>query len=239
MGIANAAATRNALAGQGVYVSGYQWRWAVGLKDGTYPPHLELDHEVRPFETSFEAQPGEDWNGDACMCAIVPQYRGPDGRFAKPGFVREPRFAPPVTASQTFDWQPLVEALSMREFTLNVPDGAFVVNVPEATHTFHVAAPRVEVAAPAVTVTPSFNVEPVTVMMDSPVVTVTPTFAVEAPNVNVAPAVVNVAAANVTVEPKIEVKPAPVRIVREKAARMVRFGRNSTGQIETAEVDDG
>lgn len=237
MGIANSAGTRSVLASHGIRVSGYRWRWAPGLKGGTFPPHRHINGEVRSDEGDFEALPGEDVNGESCMCATVPAYRTADGRLAKPGLT--PVFQPPVTASQTFDWQPLVEALSMREFTLNVPDGAFVINVPEATHTFHVAAPRVEVAAPAVTVTPSFNVEPVTVTMDSPVVTVTPTFAVEAPNVTVAAPSVNVQAPKVTVEPKIEVKPAPVKIIREKAARMVRFGRNSTGQIETAEVDDG
>lgn len=228
MGFAKAPATVNALAGQGVRISGYQWRWAVGLKDGTYPPHLELDHDVEPFEHSFEAQPGEDWNGDACMCAIVPQYRGPDGRYAKPGVEREPRFAPPVfpaTASlvpypvpEPIDWSPLVAALSERtpqEFMLSVPEGTFTINLPELSPSFHVAAPNVKV--------------------ESPEVTVQPTFQVESPTVNVQPPVVHVAAPNVTVSPNIEIKPV-VKVIREKVARAVRFRRNSSGQIEEAEV---
>lgn len=227
MGFADAPATRDALAGQGVYVSGYQWRWAVGLKNGTYPPHLELDHEVQPFETSFEVQPGEDWNGDSCACAIVPQYRGPDGRFAKPGFVREPRFQPPafpVTAAASFvpfDLQPLIDVLAVERpvnVALSLPDGSVVVNLPTMN------PPDVIVNVPKLPL-PTVQVD-----VAAPDVTVT------APSVNVAAPNVTVAAPSVKVEPRIEVKPAPVKIIREKVAKAVRFRRNSSGQIEEATV---
>lgn len=226
MGFADSPATINALSGHGIRVSGWRWQWGLGLKGGTYPPHFHQNGEHQPTADSFEALPGEDVNSDACMCALVPVYRTPDGRFAKPGL--QPIFQPPATASlvpyptpEPIDFSPLVAALNEahREFTLSVPEGAFTINLPELNPTFHVAAPAVTVeAAP------------------TPEVTVQPTFAVESPVVNVSPPVVNVAAPKVTVSPNIEVKPAPVKIIREKVARAVRFRRNSNGQIETAEV---
>lgn len=94
MGYAGSPETIDTLAGHGVRVSGYQWIWAMGLKGGTYPPHLDIDRSVEPFSTSFEAQPGEDWNGDSCTCAIVPLFRDKAGRFAKPGLT--PIFQPPT-----------------------------------------------------------------------------------------------------------------------------------------------
>lgn len=224
MGFADSPATRTALAGAGIRVSGYRWQWGLGLKGGTFPPHLDINGEHAPTSDSFEALPGEDVNGDTCMCQLVPVYRDEAGRFAKPGL--EPVFTPPVIASlepyrpEPIDWSPLVAALTeQREFTLTVPEGAFTINLPELSPTFHVAAPNVTVAAAA-----------------APEVTVQPTFQVESPNVNVAPPTVNVAAPNVTVSPNIEVKPAPVKIIREKVARAVRFRRNANGQIEEAEV---
>lgn len=230
MGFANSPATRTALAGHGIRVTGYRWQWGLGLKGGTFPPHYHQNGEHAPTADSFSAQPGEDVNGDTCMCALVPVYRDQAGRFARPGL--EPVFTPPAVASggmvpapappvyQEIDWSPLVAALTeQREYMLNVPEGAFTINLPELSPTFHVAAPSVNVEAakaPDVTVTPTFAVEPVTVTMDSPTV--------------------NVAAPNVTVEPQITVKPAPVKIIREKVARAVRFRRNTNGQITEAEV---
>lgn len=221
MGFANSPATRTALASHGIRVSGYRWQWGLGLKGGTFPPHYHQNGDHAATADSFEAQPGEDVNGDTCMCALVPVYRDEAGRFARPGL--EPVFTPPVVAAlqspPEIDWSPLVAALTeQREFTLSVPDGAFTINLPELNPTFHVAAPSVNVEAakaPDVTVTPTFAVEPVTVTMDSPTV--------------------NVAAPNVTVEPRIEIKPV-VKVIREKVAKAVRFRRNANGQITEAEV---
>lgn len=229
MGFADSPATMSALAGSGIRVSGYRWQWGLGLKGGTFLEHLHQNGEFGADSGEWPALPGEDLNGDTCMCQLVPIYRDAGGRFAKPGL--EPVFTPPVTASvympwggvqpEPFDWTPIIEAVrdQVREFTMNVPEGAFTINLPELSPTFHVAAPSVTVEA-----------------AQAPEVTVQPTFAVESPNVNVAPPTVNVAAPNVTVSPNIEVKPAPVKIIREKVARAVRFRRNSNGQIEEAEV---
>lgn len=226
MGFANSPATRTALAGYGIRVSGYRWQWGLGLKGGTFPPHYHQNGEHAPTADSFTAQPGEDVNGDTCMCALVPVYRDQAGRFARPGL--EPVFTPPAVASlqvhqpEPFDWSPLedaLEAFTAKTLEVRIPDGAFTINLPELNPTFHVAAPNVTVDAPppaTVTVSPSFTVEPTTVTMDSPTV--------------------NVAAPNVRVEPQIIVKPAPVKIIREKVARAVRFRRNTNGQITEAEV---
>jgi hypothetical protein len=94
MGFASAPVTRNALAAHGIRVTGWTWRWALGLKGGTFPPHRALNGDSEPTADSFPAYPGEDVNGDSCMCRLVPVYRTPDGRFAKPGL--EPVFSPPV-----------------------------------------------------------------------------------------------------------------------------------------------
>lgn len=94
MGFASSPATRNALASHGIRVTGWVWRWGIGLKGGTFPPHRELNGEQASTADSFPAAPGEDVNGDSCMCRLVPVYRTPDGRFAKPGL--EPVFSPPV-----------------------------------------------------------------------------------------------------------------------------------------------
>lgn len=230
MGFANSPATVNALAGHGIRVSGFRWQWQMGLKGGTFPPHFHQNGDHEATASSFEALPGEDVNTDACMCALVPVYRDEAGRFARPGL--KPVFQPPVTAAlepyrpQQLDMTPLAlfleefaGRLEPREFTLSVPDGAFTINLPELSPTFHVAAPNVTIPAP-----PPAEV------------TVTPEFRVDAAVVNVPTPVVNVAAPNVTVSPNIEVKPAPVKIIREKVARAVRFRRNSNGQIEEAEV---
>lgn len=231
MGFADSPATRTALASSGIRVSGYRWQWGLGLKGGTFPPHLDINGDHAPTSDSFEALPGEDVNGDTCMCQLVPVYRDEAGRFAKPGL--EPVFTPPAVASlQSYpqmDMTPLAEFLNdftqqlthldPHSYQLTVPDGAFTINLPELNPTFHVAAPSVTVEA-----------------AQAPEVTVQPTFQVESPNVNVSPPTVNVAAPNVTVSPNIEVKPAPVKIIREKVARAVRFRRNANGQITEAEV---
>lgn len=225
MGFADSPATVSALAGSGIRVSGYRWQWGLGLKGGTFPPHYDQNGEFGSDSGEWPALPGEDDNGASCMCQLVPVYRDAGGRFAKPGL--EPVFQPPATASlvpypqpEPIDWSPLVAALTeQREYMLNVPEGAFTINLPELSPTFHVAAPAVTIEA-----------------AQAPDVTVQPTFQVESPNVNVAPPTVNVAAPNVTVSPQIEVKPAPVKIIREKVARAVRFRRNANGQIEEAEV---
>jgi len=92
MGFADSPATRNALANHGIRVTGWTWRWALGLKGGTFPPHREINGENAPTADQFEALPGEDVNGSSCMCRIVPVYRTADGRFAKPGL--KPVFQP-------------------------------------------------------------------------------------------------------------------------------------------------
>lgn len=230
MGFASAPATRSALAPYGIRESGVRWKWAPGAQGLAFPPHQSQNGQFRTDEGDFDALPGEDVNGDKCLCWIAPLYRTADGRIAKAPV--SPVFLPPgdriavtaaLTQPQPIDFAPLIEALSVerapQEYMLNVPEGAFTINLPELNPTFHVAAPSVNVEAakaPDVTVTPTFAVEPVTVTMDSPTV--------------------NVAAPNVTVEPQITVKPAPVKIIREKVARAVRFRRNTNGQITEAEV---
>lgn len=92
MGFADSPVTKSLLANQGIRVSGYRWRWAPGLKGGTYPPHRHVNGQVRTYADDFEAEPGDDVNGSACMCALVPAYRTPDGRMAKPGLA--PVFQP-------------------------------------------------------------------------------------------------------------------------------------------------
>lgn len=93
MGFADSPATKSVLASHGIRVSGYRWRWAPGLKGGTYPPHRHVNGQVRNYAEDFDALPGEDANGDTCMCALVPAYRTQDGKLAKPGLT--PVFQPP------------------------------------------------------------------------------------------------------------------------------------------------
>lgn len=93
MGFADSPNTRNVLAQHGIRVGGYRWRWRLGLKGGTYPPHRHINGDFATDSGDFEALPGEDLNGDSCMCALVPQYRDAAGRFAKPGL--SPVFQPP------------------------------------------------------------------------------------------------------------------------------------------------
>ena len=219
MGFADSPATVNALAGYGVRVAGYRWRWALGLKGGTYPPHRHQNGEFVTDAGDFEALPGEDVNGGSCACNLIPQYRGPDGRFAKPGL--QPVFQAPVTAAapvQTFDWQPLtaaIEALAHHtsEFSVTIPDGAIVINLPQsAAPTVNVAPALVEVAAPNVTV-------------EAPNVTV------ELPSVTVEAPTVNVEAPVVTVEPTIEVKPATAKMLPPPKPRETRIVRDAEGVI--------
>lgn len=94
MGFADSPETRDTLAGHGITVTGYRWRWGIGLKGGTFPPHFHQNGEYVSDAGDFEALPGEDVNGDTCMCWLVPQYRDAAGRFAKPGLT--PVFQPPV-----------------------------------------------------------------------------------------------------------------------------------------------
>lgn len=93
MGFASSPETRDTLAGYGIRVTGYRWRWALGLKGGTYPPHYHQNGERVTDAGDFEALPGEDVNGEFCACQLVPEYRTPDGRFARPGL--NPIFQPP------------------------------------------------------------------------------------------------------------------------------------------------
>lgn len=216
MGFADSPATVNALAGHGVRVAGYRWRWALGLKGGTYPPHRHQNGEFVVDAGDFEALPGEDVNGDTCACNLIPQYRGPDGRFAKPGL--QPVFQAPVTAAiaPTFDLSPLADALEQfasREWAVTIPDGAIVINLPQsAAPTVNVAPPEVTVAAPNVTVeAPNVTVEP-------------PSVTVEAPTVNVE-------APLVTVEPQIEVKPATAKMLPPPKPRETRIVRDAEGVI--------
>lgn len=222
MGYASAPATRNALASHGIRVDGWRWRWALGLKGGTFPPHREINGEYASTQDSFEALPGEDVNGGSCMCNVVPIYRTRDGRFAKPGL--EPVFQTPFVASlnpapvvhtEPMDWSPLVAALSEQPpvyVNVVVPDGAInvQVTVPDFPAFPKIPAPVVNVAAPDVTVNvPDFPALP-------------------------AP-VINVEAPNISVEPNITVQPAETTVI-EHEPQKVRFTRNSSGQIETAEV---
>lgn len=93
MGFAASPTTRNALAAHGVHASGFRWKWAPGLKGGTYPPHRSLNGQVGSDEGSFGALPGQDVNADFCMCWLVPAYRTADGRIARAGLT--PLFVPP------------------------------------------------------------------------------------------------------------------------------------------------
>lgn len=94
MGFASSPETRDTLAGYGIRVGGYRWRWALGLKGGTYPPHYHQNNEFASDAGEFEALPGEDLNGDSCTCNLVPVYRDAAGRFARPGLT--PVFQPPA-----------------------------------------------------------------------------------------------------------------------------------------------
>lgn len=93
MGFADSPVTRNVLAGHGIRVSGYRWRWRLGLKGGTFPPHFHQNNERVTDAGDFEALPGEDLNGAYCCCQLVPEYRDAAGRFARPGL--EPIFQSP------------------------------------------------------------------------------------------------------------------------------------------------
>lgn len=224
MGFANSPTTRNVLAGYGIRVSGYRWRWGLGLKGGTFPPHRHINGDFASDAGDFEALPGEDVNGESCMCALVPQYRTPDGRFAKPGL--QPVFQPPSTAAlelyrppEPLDLSPLVAALGSPQpvnVTVEIPDGAIVVNLPP----FEIRMPNL----PA----PIVNVEAQTI--PAPIVNIGAT-TVESPTVNVA-------APEVTVSPTINVKPAPVKIIRDRVGKSVRFFRGNDGKIDKAEVTE-
>lgn len=95
MGFADSPATVNALSNFGIRVQGARWRWGIGLKGGTFPPHRAINGEFRSSEDDFEALPGQDVNTDSCMCAVVPLYRTADGRLAKPNDL-VPVFQPPT-----------------------------------------------------------------------------------------------------------------------------------------------
>jgi hypothetical protein len=219
VGFADSPATVNALAGHGVRVAGYRWRWALGLKGGTYPPHRHQNGEFVVDAGDFEALPGEDVNGNNCACNLIPQYRDASGRFAKPGL--QPVFQAPVTAAaapvQQFDLSPLADALeafASREWAVTIPDGAIVINLPaSAAPTVNVAPAEVNVAAPNVTVeAPNVTVEPPTVNVEAPTVTV------EAPIV--------------TVEPVIEIpKPDPPRMLPAPKPRETRLIRDADGTL--------
>lgn len=84
MGFADSPETRDTLAGYGVRVTGYTWRWGLGLKGGTFPPHFDLNGDRATTADEFGTYPGEDVNGSDCTCHVVPEYRTPDGRFARP-----------------------------------------------------------------------------------------------------------------------------------------------------------
>lgn len=229
MAFANSPATRNVLAGRGVRVGGYRWRWRPGLKGGTFPPHYHQNNEYASDSGDFEALPGEDVNGAYCACQLVPQYRTADGRFARPGL--EPVFQVPQTASggmipepwtpryESFDFSPLIDAWQAYadrpvNVSVSLPDGSVVVNMPDV----RVPAPVVNVPVPSVTVPTTVNVDPTPV-------------SVAAPNVTVSPA-------QVRVEPNITVKPAPVKVIRERVRRVVKFRRNADGLINEATVEE-
>jgi hypothetical protein len=104
MGFASAPATKTALAGHGIREAGVRWRWAPGPQGLTYPPHRHINGQFRTDEGDFDALPGEDVNGEKCLCWLAPLYRTADGRVAKGGL--EPVFLPPGqrVAAPTWLW---------------------------------------------------------------------------------------------------------------------------------------
>lgn len=85
MGFASSPETIDTLATHGIRVGGYRWRWALGLKGGTFPPHYAINNQFASDAGDYDALPGEDLNGSSCNCNLVPVYRDAQGRFAKPG----------------------------------------------------------------------------------------------------------------------------------------------------------
>lgn len=225
MGFADSPATRNALANHGIRVSGFRWRWALGLGGGTFPPHRKLNGRFGNDSNSFEGRiPRQDVNGSSCMCSLVPNYRTADGKIAKPGL--EPVFQTPFVASlgqpatpvviepKPIDFGPLVAALSDQPpiyVNVTIPDGAIVVNVPETVVNVHPTP--VNISSPDVNV----NVPPAQISIDSPV--------------TVEPTVVNVDPTPVKVENKI--------IPESKMRRVFRkIVRDSNGTIIGVEDEE-
>lgn len=230
MGFADSPATRQALAPYGIRVQGARWRWRIGLKGGTFPPHRHINGQVRSSENEFDALPGEDVNGESCNCAVVPVYRTADGRLAKPGLT--PVFQPPVTAAlpAPLDLSPIADLMG------SVMEREWVVNLPPAEPT------PVEIRVdtpPAPEVRVDFDVAPlVAALSDQRVVAqvVIPDGAIQV-HVTVEAPAVNVEAPNVTVEPQITVQPAPVKVIDQgKGTKTVEFRRGANGLIENATV---
>lgn len=92
MGFADSPETRDTLAQYDIRATGFRWKWGLGLKGGTFPEHRAMNGQVSGIE-GFDVSPGDDVNGDYCMCWMVPAYRTADGRLAKPGLT--PAFIPP------------------------------------------------------------------------------------------------------------------------------------------------
>ena len=65
MGFATSPETRDTLAGYGIRVTGYRWRWALGLKGGTFPPHYHQNNERVTDVGDFAALPGEETADEA------------------------------------------------------------------------------------------------------------------------------------------------------------------------------
>lgn len=228
MGFASSPETRNALASHGIRVSGYRWRWALGLKGGTYPPHYHQNNDFARDSGDFEALPGDDVNGSSCNCRLVPQYRDAAGRFAKPGLT--PVFQPPVTAA--FDLAPLTAALeqfSEREIIVEAP-----ITV-EATQVRVPDPPNVYVDAPVINV-PEFPQFPDLAPLVAAITSQQIVAQVVIPDGAI---VVNVAAPNVTVDAPVTVQPAPVKVLEQpKTAKTVEFRRNANGLIDEAVVTE-
>lgn len=228
MGFASSPATRQALAPYGIRVQGARWRWAPGLKGGTFPPHRHINGQVRSSEFDFDALPGDDVNGESCACAVVPVYRTPDGRLAKPGLT--PVFQPPVTAA--LDLGPLTAALqqfSEREIIVEAP-----ITV-EATQVRVPDPPNVYVDAPVINV-PEFPAFPDLAPLVAAITSQQIVAQVVIPDGAI---VVNVAAPNVTVDAPVTVQPAPVKVLEQpKTAKTVEFRRNANGLIDEAVVTE-
>lgn len=229
MGFADSPATRQALAPYGIRVQGARWRWRIGLKGGTFPPHRHINGQVRSSENEFDALPGEDVNGESCNCAVVPVYRTPDGRLAKPGLT--PVFQPPVTAAlpAPLDLTPIADLMG------SVMEREWTINLPPAEPTpvdVHVAAPL-----PGLPPVVNMDMAPlVAALSEQTVQVVIPDGAIQV-HVTVEAPAVNVEAPNVTVEPQITVNPAPVKVIDQgKGTKTVEFRRGANGLIENATV---
>lgn len=88
-GFAQGDVVRTALAGKGITVAGYRWKWLPGIKLGVFPPHLARHNatvfDIEGWPATLDgagAFPGLGWNGKTCMCSVKWILRDTKGRFA-------------------------------------------------------------------------------------------------------------------------------------------------------------